>query len=151
MTSNTDVVDILNDLIETSKDGEHGFRASAEHAKSPALRALLTTRAGDCRSAAEQLQTQVRQLGGDPEDSGSAAGAMHRGWVAVRATLSSYDDLAIAQECERGEDAALATYREALDNELPPAIRSLVEEQYAGVKRHHDEIRQLRDGLKTAL
>lgn len=30
---NKETISILNDLIETSKDGEEGFRTSAEHAK----------------------------------------------------------------------------------------------------------------------
>ena len=29
-----DVIKTLNNLIETSKDGEYGFRSSAEHAQS---------------------------------------------------------------------------------------------------------------------
>ena len=36
--SNDDVVDELNDLIETCKDGEYGFRTCAEHVKSTQLR-----------------------------------------------------------------------------------------------------------------
>ena len=66
-----------------------------------------------------ELRAHVAQLGGKPEDGGSALAAMHRGWVAVKATLSTYDDLAVLEECERGEDAALATYRDALERTLP--------------------------------
>ena len=89
------------------------------------------------------------QLGGKPEDSSSAIGAMQRGWVAVKAKLSSYDDLAVLEECERGEDAALATYRDALERTLPPPIRNLVEHQYEGAKRNHDQVRRMRDALRA--
>ena len=41
------ITSILNDLIETSKDGEKGFRAAAEDTKRAELQALLRRRAGD--------------------------------------------------------------------------------------------------------
>src|SRR6185369_11322933 len=126
-----------------------GFRASAEQVKSRTLRANLLARSSECATAADQLRAHVLQLGGKPEDGGSAAGAMHRGWVAVKAKLSTYDDLAVLEECERGEDVALRNYREALENELPTPIRNLVERQYEGAKRNHNEVRRMRDGLRA--
>jgi uncharacterized protein (TIGR02284 family) len=149
-TRAADVIETLNDLIETCKDGEFGFRAAAEQAKSQSLRSTLMARAEDCRLGAEQLRSHVTQLGGEAEDGGSALGAVHRGWVAVKAKLSTYDDLAVLEECERGEDAALAAYREALDTELPAPIRNLVQTQYEGAKRNHDQVRRLRDAMKVA-
>ena len=147
--SNDDIVDTLNDLIETCKDGEYGFRASAEQVKSRTLRANLLARSSECATAADQLRAHVLQLGGKPEDGGSAAGAMHRGWVAVKAKLSTYDDLAVLEECERGEDSALATYRDALERDLPTPLRNLIERQYEGAKRNHLEVRNMRDSLRT--
>ena len=145
----SDVIDVLNDLIETCRDGEYGFRASAEQARSSALRSNLLARASECATAADQLRAHVVQLGGKPEDGGTTAGAMHRGWVAVKAKLSTFDDLAVLEECERGEDVALRSYREALENDLPTPIRNLVERQYEGAKRNHNEVRRMRDGLKA--
>ena len=112
---NEDVIDALNDLAECCKDGEYGFRACAEQAKRSDLKSLFLQRADDCRGAAQELYEQIRMLGGDVEEGGSAAGAMHRGWVAVKATLTTYDDKAVLEECERGEDNAMARYRKALE------------------------------------
>ena len=53
------------------------------------------------------------------------------------------------EECERGEDAAVARYRKALKEELPPDVRSLVERQAEGAQRNHDQIKQLRDEART--
>ena len=150
MSDKRKVIDTLNDLIETCKDGEYGFRASAEQVKSESLSPTLNARAEDCRSAAAELRTQVLQLGGEPQEGGSATGAMHRGWVAVKTKLTTYDDLAVLEECERGEDTALASYRKALDTDLPPLIRTVVERQYEGARRNHDQVRRLRDTLRAA-
>jgi len=144
-----EVIDVLNDLIETSKDGEYGFRASAEQVHSRAVRANLLARSSQCAAAADQLRAHVLQLGGRPEDGGTALGAVHRGWVALKATLSTYDDLAVLEECERGEDSAVATYREALEHELPTPIRNLVERQYEGAQRNHHDVRTMRDSLRA--
>lgn len=149
--SNDDIIDTLNDLIETSKDGEYGFRTSAEYLKDPALKQSFTTRAEECRHAAAELQQLVVSLGGDAEDGGTAAGALHRGWVAVKGTLAGYTDKAILEETERGEDSALAAYREALDEALPHDVRAVVERQYEGVKRNHLQVRTLRDAARASV
>jgi len=149
-TDNDDVIDTLNDLIETSRDGEYGFRTSAEHAQSSELKTMLMRHAEECRSAAQELMALVRQLGGKAEESGSVSGALHRGWVSVRSALSGHTDQATLDECERGEDVAVASYRKALKQELPAAIRSVVERQAQGAQRNHDQIKALRDAIKKA-
>lgn len=148
--SDTKTIDTLNDLVETSKDGEYGFRACAEHAESPELRELLDARSISCAQAAHELQELVVALGGKPDEGGSAAGALHRGWVSVRHALSTHTDLAMLEECERGEDKALARYRAALKEPLPPSVQGVVERQMSGVQAHHDLIRDRRDALRAA-
>ena len=51
-TMSDNITSILNDLIETSKDGEKGFRAAAENTKNAELQALFLRRAGDCGAGA---------------------------------------------------------------------------------------------------
>ena len=146
---NDDVVDCLNELIETSKDGEYGFKTCAERATSGELKQMFSKRARSCVQAVTELQGLVAQHGGKAEDLGSMAGAMHRGWVSVRDAISGTSDQAVLDECERGEDSALGRYRKALKQDLPPAVRTVVEKQMAGVQANHDEVKRLRDGLKS--
>ncbi len=125
---NDDVVDVLNDLLESSRDGEYGFHASAEHAESGELKGIFQRHSRECAA-------------------GSVSGALHRGWVSVKTALSTSDDKAVLEECERGEDAAVARYRKALKANLPADIRALLERQSQGAQRNHDEVRALRDGF----
>ena len=148
MSNQSSVIKLLNDLIETCKDGEYGFRICGEQAKSAELKSLLQQLTDECKTAAAQLQDQVFVLGGSPDTSGSIGGALHRGWVTVKTTLTGFDDLAVMEECERGEDAALASYRDALKEEMPPPIRALIEQHYEGVKRNHQIVRDKRDALR---
>ena len=145
-----DVIDALQDLVECCKDGEYGFRACADQAKRADLKSVFLQRADDCRGAAQELNEQIRALGGKTEDSGSAAGALHRGWVAVKTTLTTYDDKAVLEECERGEDNAMARYRKALKQPLPAGVKLIVERQMQGVQRNHDQIKMLRDSVRSA-
>ena len=146
---NDDVVDVLNDLLESSRDGEYGFHASAEHAESGELKGIFQRHSRECAAAAVELEHEIRRLGGDPASGGSVSGALHRGWVSVKTALSTSDDKAVLEECERGEDAAVARYRKALKANLPADIRALLERQTQGAQRNHDEVRALRDGFSA--
>ena len=145
----TKTTDTLNDLIENCKDGEYGFRSTAEHARTESLKQVFLTRADDCQRAAAELQTLVAQLGGKQADGGTVLGAAHRGWVAVKGALAGYSDLRMLEEAERGEDAAVARYRDALDQELPADVRAVVQRQYEGAQRNHAQIRELRDQARA--
>lgn len=138
-------IDQLNTLIETCKDGEYGFKSCADHVKSADLKSTFLRRSEDCLKGARELQALVSRLGGKAETGSSATGAMHRGWVAVVGTLSGYSDEQMLNECERGEDAALERYRAAMKAPLPADVMGLVKTQYEGVKRNHDQIRNLRN------
>ncbi|MNX52231.1 hypothetical protein D3C86_829080 [compost metagenome] len=144
------VIKVLNDLIETSKDGEKGFNAAADDTKTAELQQLFRSRASDCATGAAELQALVSQLGGKPEDSGTVSGAMHRGWTNLKAAVASRTDLVLLEECERGEDVAKAAYGKALQDTLPENVRAVVERQYQGVLRNHDQIRDLRNRYRTA-
>ena len=142
-----DVIATLNDLIETSRDGEAGFRTCADGVKNAQLKQMFEQAAGRCRQAVSELQAKVRGLGGDPESRGSVSGALHRGWVDIKSTITGMDEAAVLAECERGEDVAKKAYEEALAKDLPPDIRPTVERQYQGVRQHHDRVRQLRNAV----
>lgn len=145
------VIACINDVIECCKDSEYGFRTCAEHAHRTALKHIFNARASECRAAANELQELVyTQLGGMPEEDGSALGALHRGWVAVKAKLAGYNDLALLEECERGEDVTKESYLKALEQNLPHVVADVLQRQYEGVKRHHLQIRQLRDAERLA-
>jgi uncharacterized protein (TIGR02284 family) len=144
-----DVVDTLNDLIETCRDGEEGFRACAEDVKRTDLKPLFERAAQRCAAAARELQSLVQGYGGKPERSGSLAGSAHRRWVDIKSAIMGKDDAAVLAECERGEDVAKGSYQKALDKDLPADVRAVVERQYQGVLQHHDAVRNLERAAKA--
>lgn len=150
---NKESIDLLNDLIETSKDGQKGFETSAEDLKNPQLKTYFQTRASDCATAVRELQAEVRALGGDPEQSSSVAGTLHRAWVDLKSLVTGKSDEAILNEVERGEDHALADYKEALrkaqEKSLPSNVQALIRKQLDGAQANHDKVKLLRDQVRA--
>ncbi|TWR98340.1 ferritin-like domain-containing protein [Pseudomonas saxonica] len=149
---NKEAISILNDLIEISKDGQEGFKSCAEDVKDALQKNFFVQRSADCAKAAAELQAQVRALGGEPETSTSFAADLHRRWIDVKSKFTGKDDEAILNEAERGEDHALKAYKEALekiDKHNLVGIRDLVERQYHGVQRNHDQVKVLRNDARA--
>lgn len=142
---NDEIIGTLNGLIETCKDGEKGFRDAAEGSQRADLKTFFNTAAARRGQFAADLQAHVARLGGDPEKGGSVAGALHRGWLNLAAAVTGKNDHTILAECERGEDAAIENYREALNKTLPEDIRSAVQEQFVSVRETHVRVRSMRD------
>jgi len=145
---NKEAVSILNHLIEVSKDGQKGFQTCAEDIKHPELKALFVQRSSECATSAAELQAEVRKLGGDPETSTSVAGDLHRRWVDVKALFTGKGEEAVLNEAERGEDHAKKAYSEALVKLAKfnlVGLTDLVNRQYQGVLRNHDQVKALRN------
>jgi uncharacterized protein (TIGR02284 family) len=147
---NDKAISVLNNLIETCKDGEQGFRTAAEGLKDPQTKALFGEYARQRGQMARELQDEVRRLGGDPEKSGSTAGALHRGWMDIKSAVTGKDDHAIVAEAERGEDVAKDVYDGAMKEALPPTAQTLVRQQAVKVREAHDRVRAIRDRDKVA-
>ncbi|MEO8909578.1 MAG: PA2169 family four-helix-bundle protein [Gemmatimonadaceae bacterium] len=140
---NKETVSVLNDLIQTCKDGVNGFRTAASAVKNTEAKALFTSRAQVIERSAAELQAEVRRLGGDPETTGSVAAKIHRGWIDVKATVTGKDEATIITECERGEEVAVKNYEDARKKDLPPDVRALVERQYQGAVHNLERVRAL--------
>ena len=144
------VISTCDDLIETCRDGQNGFKEAAENVKSPELKTFFKEVAAERAQFVNELQLEIRRLGGEPAKSGSAAGALHRAWMEIKGTLTGKDDHAILAECERGEDSAVEAYRDAFKLGLPTAINQTVERQFQSVKQVHDRVKKMRDAKAAA-
>ena len=142
---NDNAVSVLNNLIETCKDGEQGFKLAADGLTSAAIKTKFLEYSRQRAQMARELQEEVRRLGADPEKKGSVAGTMHRGWLNIRSIVSGKDDHAIVAEAERGEDVAKGVYEEALKESLPQSAMTVVQQQAAKVRQAHDDVRNIRD------
>jgi uncharacterized protein (TIGR02284 family) len=141
--TNDEVISTLNNLIETCKDGQEGFRTAADGVKNSELKTLFNTYSQQRAQFAAELQSEVGRLGGDPEKTGSVAATLHRGWINIKSAVTGEDEGAVISECERGEDSAVRNYKDAIQAGLPGDVSTIVERQYGQVQEAHDRIRAL--------
>ena len=79
MTQQKEIISTLNDLIETLKDGQQGFREASEAVKDSQLKMLFNEYSLQRSKFAGELQAEAINLGENtPETEGSAVGSMHR-------------------------------------------------------------------------
>ena len=143
-------INVVENLIETSKDAQKGYQDAAEHVKRPDLKSYFNQQSVERGRFALELQTELAKLG-KPEKkvSGSAGGALHRAWLDTKATLGG-GDKTILESVESGEDNAKDTYKKALTGALPASLLEIVRRQADSVQRAHDRVRLLRDQAKAA-
>ena len=145
-----DAISVVENLIETCRDGENGYRDAAEHVKRADLKTYFNEQSAVRRRFAQELQMELGKLG-KPEKkiSGSAGAAMHRAWIDTKVAMGG-GDKTILESVESGEDKAKDTYNKALSGTLPPSLAELVRRQGASVQQAHDKVRTLRDQAKAA-
>jgi uncharacterized protein (TIGR02284 family) len=139
----TNVVDLLNDLIETAKDGADGYAKASEDVTDPSLKSLFAQFASERRGFVGELQGLVASFGGEPRESGSVLAAAHRGWIDLKSTVATRDDVAILAECQRGDENAVEHYDRAVGTTLPTEVASIVQRQAAVVREAYGRVKGL--------
>ena len=143
-------ISVVENLIETCKDGQKGYQDAAEHVKRADLKTYFNEQSAERGRFAQELQPELARLGKpDKKVSGSVSAAMHRAWIDTKANLGG-GDKSILESVEAGEDNARDTYQKALSGTLPATILEIVRRQAASVQRAHDKVRTLRDEAKAA-
>jgi uncharacterized protein (TIGR02284 family) len=150
MKDRNEVIDVIQNLIETCRDGQNGFRDAAEHIKDPTIRSFFNQQSLERANFAAELEQIAVRLGDrDVDRSGSTAAAVHRAWIDFKANVG-LGDAGVVSAAETGEDSAKKAYQDALKENLPGDVRSVVERQAQSVVQGHDRVRDIRDRQKAA-
>jgi uncharacterized protein (TIGR02284 family) len=147
---NKETLSVLEDLIETCKDGQKGYQDAAAHVKRSDLKTYFNEQSLERARFSEELRQELTRLGEpDKKPSGSASGAVRRAWIDTKVALGG-GDKSILNSLESGEDSAKASYEKALTKPLPAPIQEIVRRQGASVHKAHDQVRMLRDTATAA-
>ena len=144
------VVSTLSTLVERCKDGVRGFRTAMHDVEDHDLKQLFEQLAVQRDNNITELQDYLHRMGHTASETSSLEGTLHRAWIDLSSALAAKDRKRVLEECERGEDYAVAAYRKALDVGLPAEATALVQKQYQVVQAAHDRIRDLRDQAQRA-
>lgn len=147
-------IDVINDLIKINNDRVAGFEKAGTDLENDdnGLIPVFNKLAGESQQYVAELTDIARQHGDVVAEGTSTSGDLHRAWIDIKATFTGHDLLAVLNECERGEDAAKAAYRDALDpeNELNFELTQVLQRQQQGINEGHDLIKSLRDQVNTS-
>lgn len=143
-----DQIDTLNSLLKTTIDSVDGYRNSAEELDSDRLRQAFQRNASERERVVESLRDEVRRMGGEPADSGSAMGQMHHVWEDLKGAINGHDEQAVIDQTESAEDYLKGQFEHALDK-LTGDPRQVVEQCYQQVRRGHDEISRMKHAMEA--
>ncbi|HWB89497.1 MAG TPA: PA2169 family four-helix-bundle protein [Acidimicrobiia bacterium] len=148
--TDTKTISIVENLLETVEDGHRGFAEAADKLDDEGH----TDLAAEMRELSQQRLRMANELKAlasaegvtlQEKESGTVAGAVHRGWMALKDALSGDDAHAVLAVAEQGEDHAVQEFQSALDEDIAPAVMSVIQRQAGEVKTAHDRVRLLRD------
>ena len=113
----------------------------------PAFKHLFEGRWLQRKQLTTELQSEVRSLGGTPDDDGTMLAAARRIFINLRNTMAGSDQ-SIIDEVEAGEDHIKAKFETVLaGNELTPTVKQVVMRAYTLVKADHDQMRDIKHTL----
>jgi len=143
----SDEATTVKDLIKTLEDGRDGFAKAAERLQkdsAPDVARKFQEFSARRGAMADELRRSARLSESAPEG-GTVAGAVHRGWIAVKDALTGDSPSAVIAAAEQGEDHAKSKFRDALnDKSLSPEVRAVVQRQAAEVEAAHDYVSSLK-------
>ena len=138
--SNNEVISILNNLIETCKQGQVGFRHAADSIQNSEFRRLFNIFSQQRSQFVTELQAEVHRLGGNlnaPEPPNNTVPFKNS------KTAGFSDEPPVIADCQREEEAAVIEYQKALEADLPLDVQYVVKRQYMDIKDAYDRIRIL--------
>ena len=146
-----DEITTLNTLTATLIDSVTGYEDAAANSEGHRFAQMFRERATERQRCVEDLRSEVRRLGGNPEDDGSFMGKTHQRFLDLKAAVTGRDDQAIINEVERGEDYLKEKFETALNSDhLSGESRSVVERVFQSVRSGHDQMSQLKHGMEAS-
>ena len=86
---NEKIVDVLNDLLQITNDRIKGFSKVEDKVweKYSSLKGDYDHMVSESQQMKTELHELIRNKGGEPDDSGTVLGSIHRGWIDVKNAL----------------------------------------------------------------
>ncbi len=98
-----------------------------------------------------ELQSYVRQNGGEPEADPTIAGMVQQVWGEVKAKISNDVDESLIASLEEAEDRCIHSIKDAIkDDNIPAEARVVLKKQEATLQKAHDYMKIMKDNVKAA-
>lgn len=142
-------IETFNDLIRTHNDRIAEYKKATLSLKpqEAGLASIFSEIIKESEQCIADLNSRIVSDGDIPQEHTSIEGKIYRAWMDLKVTFSSNPNYSLLDICEKGEDAMLKAYREALKHPgtLVPDDLKLLTQQQEVVKKTHDLIKEKRD------
>lgn len=132
MQNYSETIEELNDVLQKNYDAIEGFQTAAEKVNGNHLMGYFNKQVVARKRFVHELSAEIRNLGGEPTDSGSVKGSMHRAWMRIKDGFNFSDDNReeLIEECIRGEKECIEEYNELLEKRpIPASTRQVLNRQ----------------------
>ncbi len=125
---NNEINDKLNHLIARNYDAEKGFKEAMTNVDNILIKDYLEVHAAQRYDFGHELKEEIKKENGDIEKGTTLLGDAHRVWMDIKSTVVPNDNIAILEECKRGEKKAMEDYEDVLKNEsLSPSTKKVLQ------------------------
>ncbi|MEO8694430.1 MAG: PA2169 family four-helix-bundle protein [Acidimicrobiales bacterium] len=143
----SDQTTTVKGLIKTLEDGRDGFAKAGERLQNDSA-SDVSRKFQEFSSRRGAMADELRRGAGLSDyavEDGTVAGAVHRGWIAVKDALTGDSPSAVISAAEQGEDHAKSKFRDALeDKSLSADVRAIVQRHAVEVEAAHDYVSSLK-------
>lgn len=141
-------IQVLNGLIRTTIDSADLYREAAQETADPGHADLFRRRDQERRHLADELGSNVRAMGGDPQTDGSILAKVQRAFMDMKHALLR-DELSVVGAVEDVEDAVKTRFEQALDDShISATTRETIRRAWTRVHGQHDEMSDLKHSLE---
>ncbi len=144
---NEKTIDILNTLVVINHDRIEGYKTAMDEIKDDeGLKDSFSKFQQTSFSCNAALGAEVRQLGGAAEEGTKNTGKIHRTWMDFKAMVNGHDRKGILSSCAYGDDAAMTTYKDALEDDkehLSGEQQAMLQSQLALITSDYNKVKML--------
>lgn len=142
-------VSVLNDLLQITNDRIAGFEKVEGKIweKYPDIKAEYDRMISQSKVMKNELINLIEEKNGNPHDSATVAGALHRTWIDIKNsfTLGNIEESTLANVVF-GEKAAIEAYQNAMDSgDLCEKSSDIVGEQLHSLKQSYNQFKKIEE------
>ncbi|MGD1320236.1 ferritin-like domain-containing protein [Chryseobacterium sp. 2R14A] len=146
--NNERTVSVLNDLLNITNDRIQGFSKVEDKVWDTytPLKADYDQMVSQSQTMKSELNNLILERRGEPDNTGSTAGAIHRTWIDVKNSFSGDKAEFTLENVVYGEEAAINAYQDALDSgDLCPESSRVVSDQLHHLKSSYNKFSNLNE------
>ncbi|CAH0190931.1 PA2169 family four-helix-bundle protein [Chryseobacterium sp. Bi04] len=145
-------VSVLNDLLQITNDRIEGFEKVEGKIWEmyPHIKDEYDRMISQSKIMKNELMNLIIEKNGDPKDSTSLAGAVHRTWIDIKNsfTVGNIEESTL-ENVVFGERAAIEAYQAALDSgDLCEKSKEIVSEQLHSLKESYNQFKKIEEYKK---